>query len=72
MRVFGGKTDKEVRQMSNKERIIELLDSIPEYKIGYVLAYVQGVAADEEADDIFCQRMVQIPRRIRHTLLKNV
>lgn len=23
------------------------------------LAYVQGVAADEEADDIFCQRMVE-------------
>lgn len=45
--------------MSNKERIIELLDIIPDYKIGYVLAYVQGVAADEEADDIFCQRMVE-------------
>lgn len=39
--------------MSNKERIIELLDIIPDYKIGYVLAYVQGVTADEEADDIF-------------------
>lgn len=45
--------------MSNRERIIELLDSIPDYKIGYVLAYVQGVAADEEADDIFCQRMAE-------------
>ncbi len=45
--------------MSNKERIIELLDNIPEYKIGYVLAYVQCVAADEEADDIFCERMVE-------------
>lgn len=45
--------------MSNKERIIELLDIIPDYKIGYVLAYVQGVAADEEADDIFCQKMVE-------------
>ena len=45
--------------MSNRERIIELLDSIPDYKIGYVLAYVQGVAADEEADDIFCRRMVE-------------
>lgn len=43
--------------MSNKERIIELLDSIPNYKMGYVLAYVQGVAADEETDDIFCERM---------------
>ena len=40
--------------MSNKERIIELLDVIPDYKIGYVLAYVQGVAAD-----LFCQRMVE-------------
>lgn len=45
--------------MSNKERIVELLDSIPDYKMGYVLAYVQGVAADEEADDIFCQRMIE-------------
>ena len=45
--------------MSNRERIIELLDVIPDYKIGYVLAYVQGVAADEEADDAFCQRMVE-------------
>ena len=45
--------------MSNKERIVELLNSIPDYKMGYVLAYVQGVAADEEADDIFCQRMVE-------------
>lgn len=45
--------------MSNKEKIIELLDSIPDYKMGYVLAYVQGITADEEADDIFCQRMVE-------------
>lgn len=45
--------------MSNKERVIELLDSIPAYKMGYVLAYVQGLAADEEADDLFCQRMLE-------------
>ena len=36
--------------MSNKEMIISMLDNIPDYKMGYVLA-------DEEADDIFCQRM---------------
>lgn len=45
--------------MSNKERIVELLGSIPNYKMGYILAYVQGIAADEEADDIFCQRMLE-------------
>jgi len=45
--------------MSNKEKIIDLLDSVPDYKMGYVLAYVQGITADEEADDLFCERMVQ-------------
>lgn len=45
--------------MSNKESIIELLDKIPDYKIGYVLAYIQGITADEEADDIFCQKMYE-------------
>ena len=45
--------------MSSKERIISLLDIIPEYKMGYVLAYVQGIAADEETDDIFCRRMLE-------------
>ena len=45
--------------MSNKEMCIKLLDSVPEYKLGYVLAYIQGITADEEADDIFCQRMLE-------------
>lgn len=45
--------------MSNKERAIELLDQVPDYKMGYVLAYIQGITADEEADDLFCQRMVE-------------
>lgn len=44
--------------MSNKERIIQLLDNVPEYKMGYVLAYLQGITADEEADDLFCKKMV--------------
>lgn len=45
--------------MSNKEKIIELLDSVPDYKMGYVLAYVQGITADEEADDLFCEKLYQ-------------
>ena len=45
--------------MSDKEMCIKLLDSVPEYKIGYVLAYIQGITADEEADDRFCQRMLE-------------
>ena len=44
--------------MSNRERIVSLLDTVPEYKMGYILAYIQGIVADEEADDIYCQELV--------------
>ena len=27
--------------------------------MGYVLAYVQGITADEEADDLFCEKLYQ-------------
>lgn len=36
---------------------IQLLNNVPEYKLGYVLAYLQGLTADEEADDAFCMKM---------------
>ncbi len=45
--------------MSNKEQIIKLLDNVPDYKMGYVLAYLQGLTADEEADNIFCMKMME-------------
>ena len=45
--------------MSDRERVIELLNGVPDYKIGYVLAYVQGLAADEAADDAFCEELLQ-------------
>ena len=45
--------------MSNKEKIVALLDNVPDYKMGYVWAYIQGLTADEEADDLFCERMIE-------------
>lgn len=45
--------------MSTREKIIALLDGVPEYKMGYILAYVQGLTADEDADDAFCQQMYE-------------
>lgn len=44
--------------MSNRELCIKLLDNVPDYKIGYVLAYIQGLTADEEADDAFCEKLI--------------
>ena len=43
--------------MNDKERAVALLDYVPPYKMGYVLAYLQGLIADEEADDTFCENM---------------
>ena len=45
--------------MSNREMCAQLLNAVPEYKIGYVLAYLQGLTADEAEDDAFCERMYQ-------------
>ncbi len=45
--------------MSNKDQILQLLDKVPEYKLGYVLAYIQGIAVDEEADDVYCEKLYQ-------------
>lgn len=45
--------------MSNRELCVQLLDAVPEYKIGYVLAYLQGITADEAEDDLYCERLVE-------------
>ena len=34
--------------MSDRERAQQLLDSVPDYKIQYVIAYLQGVTAGED------------------------
>ena len=43
--------------MSNRELCVKLLETVPDAKIGYVLAYIQGLTADEEADDAFCEAL---------------
>ena len=34
--------------MSDREMAMQLLDSVPEYKLGYVVAYLQGIIVGEE------------------------
>lgn len=45
--------------MSQRELCVKLLDNVPDYKLGYVLAYIQGITADEEADDAFCEGLLR-------------
>lgn len=44
--------------MNSRDKCIQMLSDMPEYKIGYVLAYMQGLLADEEIkDDAFCEAL---------------
>ena len=43
--------------MSEREQAATLLDAVPEYKMAYVIGYLQGLIADEAADDTFCQQL---------------
>ena len=45
--------------MSEKEMVLHLLERVPEYKLGYVIAYLQGITADEAADDAFCAKLIR-------------
>lgn len=35
--------------MSDREKVYQLLDVVPDYKIGYVVAYLQGMTEGEDA-----------------------
>lgn len=45
--------------MSDKELAFHLLEEVPPYKLGYVIAYLQGLNADEAADDEFCSSLFE-------------
>ena len=45
--------------MSNKELAMQLINNLSEYKLGYVVAYLQGINADETADDMFCNQLLE-------------
>ena len=45
--------------MGNKDLAIQLINQIPDYKLGYAIAYLQGLYADEISDDMFCQKLLE-------------
>lgn len=38
--------------MSNKERAMQLLEAVPDYKMEYVIAYLEGVTVGEEEPNV--------------------
>ena len=51
--------NKGVDIMSEKEIAMQLLNNLPDYKLGYVIAYLQGLNADETADDKYCASLIK-------------
>ena len=45
--------------MSNRELAIQLLGQLPDYKINYAVAYLMGLSADEDADDLYCRKLYE-------------
>lgn len=45
--------------MSARELCVKLMDNVPDHKIGYLLAYLQGLVADEPEDDAFCLELLE-------------
>ena len=45
--------------MSNKELAMQLINNLSEYKLGYEVAYLQGINADETADNEYCEQLLE-------------
>ena len=44
--------------MSSREYAIDLINMLPDYKIDYVIAFLQGAVIDESRDEKFCEALV--------------
>lgn len=46
--------------MSEREQAKQIIDSLPEYKIGNILLFLKGIQFDDEMeDDLYCEKLVQ-------------
>lgn len=47
------------KELALKDVAKNIIDSLPDYKIKYIVTFLKGVQLDDEIeDDLFCQRMV--------------
>ena len=46
--------------MSEREQAKQIIDRLPEYKIGNLLSFLQGMLFDDEMeDDLYCERLAE-------------
>lgn len=45
--------------MSEREQAKQIIDQLPEYKVGNLLLFLRGMLFDDEIeDDLYCERLV--------------
>lgn len=46
--------------MSEREQAKQIIDQLPEYKIGNLLLFLKGIQFDDEIeDDLYCQKLYE-------------
>lgn len=55
---------KEIRKrgqaMNEREQAKQIIDMLPEYKIGNILLFLKGIQFDDEIeDDLYCEKLVE-------------
>lgn len=46
--------------MSEREQAKQIIDQLPEYKVGNLLLFLRGMLFDDEMeDDLYCERLVE-------------
>lgn len=46
--------------MSEREQAKQIIDQLPEYKMGNLLLFLRGMLFDDEIeDDLYCERLVE-------------
>ena len=45
--------------MRNRELARQLIENLSKYRLGYVVAHLQGINANEAADDMFCAQLLE-------------
>ena len=45
--------------MSEREQATQIIDLLPEYKIGHILLFLKGIQFDDDLeDDLYCEKLV--------------
>ena len=46
--------------MSEKEQVLQIINELPDYKMGRLLIFLQGMKLDDDIeDDLYCEHLVE-------------